>query len=207
MTVASDEILQVTAGWKNVQNQDVQNVFHFVTDFLVPQSDAVVFATLQTILDDLFGAFETSIDNAASPDIMKVDVVEFLEGSGWTVTQNVAYEPWGAGITPSSTGDALPGGVALLGTLFTGLGKHAGRKFLGMLTEDSVGSGGLFNGTTVAAVATGLAELVTPYGITAGNELAGVILDRTTGVVRDIIEVAASAIPAYQRRRRTGTGS
>jgi len=207
MTVETGKVLQVTPGWKNAENQDVQNVFHFLTDFIAPQSDAVVFNAMQTLMDDLFGAFEAYIDNSAEPDVMKIDVVEFGEGGKWNVVQNVAFEPWGGGITPAATGDALPGGVSLLGTLYTAIGKHAGRKFFGMFTEDSVQAQGLFNATTVAAVATGLAELVTPYIITAQNSLAGVIIDRSTGLVRDILEVAATTIPAYQRRRRAGTGS
>jgi len=207
MTVATEKVLQVTAGWKNVQNQDVQNVFHFRTSFNTPQTEAAIFTGLQTILDNLFGAFELYIDIGATPDLMKVDVVEWDGVDKWAVTQNVAYEPWGAGITPGGAGAVLPGGVALLGTLFTNIGKHASRKFFGMITEDGATNDGLFKSITVSSVATGLEELLTAYVISSGNELSGVILDRATGVIRDIIEVAATAIPAYQRRRRTGTGS
>jgi hypothetical protein len=140
------------------------------------------------------------------PVDLKVDVVQWLNGK-WEVVQNVGLYAWGQLLDASSAADHLPPGVAALGKLYTGAGRHIGKKFFGALTEAVNDVGGNLGSAAATSILAGLAELLTPYVISAGNELVSVVLDHTDGTVRDIIDVAVSGYHGYQRRRRPGAGS
>jgi hypothetical protein len=206
MTVPNDAILVASARFKDASDNDCVNVYNFKCDFTAAQTEEDVFDAIDTYLTTVYGAFDNFLDGTANAYDLKVDVIEFTDGE-WKVVQNVGFGPWGSGIILAALDETAPGGVAALGKLYTGLGRHTGKKFFGLLDDEVFTNTGELTSTVVSAVETGLTYLLTPHVISAGNELIAVVVDRAFDVVREVIEVGCSSIIAYQRRRRAGTGS
>lgn len=206
MTVASGEVLRCSARFIDPAGSDQVNVFFFETDFAAPQDEATVFSAVDTYLSDCYEVFDVNMHADYDPVDLKVDVVTW-DSEKWAVTQNVGFGTWGSTIATTGGTDFLPPGVAGLGQMFTGLGKHTGRKFFGGFTEGVATADGEMLQAAVDGIALGLAEFLVPFVISPSNELQSVVLDFTTGIIREVISVGASNIFAYQRRRRPGTGS
>lgn len=206
MSVLPGTLVQATARFKDAQGNDNINVFHFRCDFDVPQTDSGTFDCVDEYVSSVYEEFDTNLDDDFEPYDLKVDAVEFLDGK-WEVVQNIGAGAWGGTIDTSAATDPLPTGVALLAKLYTSLGKHTGRKFFGGFVEAANNEFARFGPSVRTQVLTGVTKLLTPYVVAVGSSLASIILDRADGTVRDIIAVAVSETPAYQRRRREGTGS
>lgn len=206
MTVQDGAVLRCSARWTSANGQDNVNVWWMRTDFTAPQTDEDTFDGVDAMITEVFQDFDHLIRNTWSVRDLKVDVVEHIGGK-WTTTQNVGFGSWGAGISCLESSDALPEGVSPVGFLYTGLGKHQGRKFFFGATESYCDAGGNMVGTLVTAIVTGLTQLLTPHVISAGNNLVAVVADMAMGITRDIVEVAATGVFGYQRRRKPGVGS
>jgi len=181
-------------------------VWWFKTDFTASQTDALVFSGVDNYLRTVYIPFDGHIRNSWSCRDLKVDIVEHV-GGAWKTVQNVGFGSWGGTITPAGSSDALPEGVAPLGFLYTGLGKHQGRKFFFGFTEAECDAGGNLSATPIANIVAGLTCLLTPHVISAGNELVAVVADMAMGITREVVEVMSASIFGYQRRRRPGRGS
>jgi len=206
MTVQDEEVIRCSARFVDTNGSDNVNVWYFELDLAAPQSDAAVFAAVDAYLTSVYTEFDTEMRSGTGKIDLKVDVVTWQNGK-WEVTHNVGLQGWGAGITPSAAGDALPPGVAALGKLYTGAGKHIGKKFFGTLTEAASDVGGNIVGAAATKITTGLTKLLTPYIISAGNVLLATVVDHLTGEKRSVIEIGVGGNFGYQRRRRPGTGS
>lgn len=206
MTVATGVVLRCSARWVGAVGDDNVNVWWFETDFATPQLEEDVFDGCDGAITRVFLDIDHHMRNYWATVDLKVDVVEHISGQ-WKTVQNVGFGSWGAAINTSGSADALPAGVAPLGFLHTGLGKHTGRKFLFGFTEDESDSGGKMTAAAQASMVTGLTQLLTPYVISAGNDLITVVADMAAGIVREVVEVLAAAHFGYQRRRRKGSGS
>jgi len=206
MTVPSGAVLRASARFQNSQGSDVVNVFYFRTTFASPLDEGAVFTAVDDYLSATYEVFDTHFGTGGLAVDLKVDVVEWQNGK-WEVTQNVGLQGWFSSASFDANADSLPPGSAVLVKLFTGIGKHIGKKFLGMMTEAANSPGGVVASAVITAVANGFALLLDPLIIGVGFSLNTVIVDHVTGVVRDVIEIAVSDNWAYQRRRRLGTGS
>lgn len=206
MTVANDAVLRCSARWGLPTAAEMINVWWFQTAFAEPQDELVVFNAVDAYLTSVFVEFDEKMRSSVDPIDLKVDVVAWQNGR-WETVQNVGFGPWGAGIATVSGGDMLPQGVAILGYLYTTLGKHQGRKYLGGFTESDSDVSGNPLPASLSLVAAGLAKLLTNYIISVGNVLETVVADHTTGIARLIWEVGVSGAFAYQRRRRPGAGA
>jgi hypothetical protein len=126
------------------------------------------------------------------------------------LTQDESYGDinWGAAYTggEDDEGEYLPGPVSALGSVITLLPRVQGRKFVPGFTETNL-MDGKFGGGTIADVL----DFMEWFYLTTHGEGDAVCdfglynpeLERWTPAYA----VAASAIPAYQRRRRIGVGS
>lgn len=205
MTVPNGAILRASARWNNQDFGDLVNVYWFKTTFATAQPEATVFDKVDDAISATYTPWDNYIKTTCYPLDLKVDVVEHIAGK-WTVTQNVGFGAWGSTIVPGDTGDAIAAGVAVLGYLRTGLGKHFGRKFFGGITEVA-SVGGYVASAVQTAVLTGLTALLGNWDIDASNWIEACVPDFANGITRDIVEVAVNSIFAYQRRRKTGVGS
>lgn len=206
MTVLNGDKLRASARFRTASGQDNVNVYWFTATFAAPQTDEDVFDAIDLYLTSVYSDFDQYLRTAYEPLDLKVDVVEMFGGE-WSVIANVGFGSWGAGIATIEGSDQLPEGVAAVAFLQTGLGKHQGRKFLGGLTEGDSDVGGNLVTAVTDAITTGMAKLITPYLISAGNTIVSKVADHTSGVMRDILEVTVDTVPGYQRRRRPGRGS
>jgi len=182
------------------------NVWYFQTSQTGAQPEADVLAACESYLAGVFSDFDHLLDNNMNPVDIKVDIVTWQNGK-WEVTANVGTTAFGGSLTTASTADYLPAGAAALGFLRTGLGKHQGRKFIGGLCEDSNSANGGLSTALATALTTGLTRLLTPFVFNTTEQLVSVVLDHTTGTVREVVEIAVPFMWAYQRRRRQGAGS
>jgi hypothetical protein len=133
-------------------------------------------------------------------------VVAWQNGK-WEVTHNVGLQTWGSTIDSSSNADMLSPGVAGLAKLYTGAGKHIGKKFFGMLTENVADLSGNLTGAGATKLLNGVTTLLAPYSLGGDNLLLARVLNHVTGVPMPILEVGINGVMAYQRRRRPGTGT
>jgi hypothetical protein len=157
-------------------------------------------------IDNAYAAMNAYISNTVSTNDIKIDVV-FWSGGKCIVSQNLGTYPWDdVWYNPSGAGEVLPPGDSALLKLMTTLGKHYGRKFIGGLTETAQNSGILVAGC-VEDLADMATSFLSEFTISAGNYLVPVINSTLFQEALPVIEAAASAVIAYQRRRRPGTGS
>lgn len=206
MPINDGDILVASARFRDVQGNDVVNVYNFRCALAAPIADQDAIDGVDAYISSFYTTLDGYMDGDAAPYDLKVDVVEFIGGE-WKVTHNVGFDSWGVPLAMSGAGEPLPHGSAILVKLFTGLGKHTGKKFLGLFNDNALNSLGNVAAVVQAAAATDFAKILAPFVFTAGNTLVGVVLDRADGTVRDILSVAVSDVFAYQRRRRPGTGS
>lgn len=205
MSVPNGALLRASARFSTAGFGDLVNVFTFQCVFTANQTDSDVFDAVDAHLSDIYNQFDLHMATQVEPLDLKVDIIEFQAGE-FVVTYNVGFGSWGATLNTAETADALPSGVAVLGKLRTGLGKHWGRKWLGVFTELN-NNVGYVTSTLQTAVASGLVKLVTAYIFNTDQGIRGVVLDQQSGLARQIMEVAVNSVWSYQRRRRTGVGS
>lgn len=206
MTVPTGAALRASARFDGVHDQDIVNVYNFLTDFATPQAEQDVFDAVDDYLSSVYVEFDDDLYSTITPVDLKVDVVEFVGGK-WMVTANVGFGSWGSTINTTDADDPLPPGSAAVSFLYTNLGKHQGRKFFGGFTEGGNSLSGAVGSDVLTRIALGVVKLLTPHVIAAGNDLITVVLDTVDGTIREILSIGSNAHWGYQRRRRPGVGS
>lgn len=204
MTVPNNALLRISARMRHGSFGDVVNVWNAICDFATPQAESVVFAACDAWMTTIYQEIDQLISSIQEPLDLKVDVVTHIAGK-WEVVANVGFGSWGAAIVTAETQDLLPSGVAMLGKLRTGLGKHWGRKWLGVFTEVSNVAGFVSTALQTAGLAS-LGQFLLGHVIVSGNGMLPILL-QSNGIYRDITEVAVNSVWSYMRTRRTGVGS
>jgi hypothetical protein len=206
VSVSSGDILRVSARQQFAEGQDHVNVWYWQASFSADQDDQDVVDGITAELDNAYAQLNGSVDAGSSQVDVKVDIVEWTDEQIHTV-RTLGVHNWdGTYYIPTGGGDNLPPGVAALVKFKTWDGKVYARKFIGLLTE-AVQNSGILDGTTTTALAAMGASILSNFVISAGNELVPVVMSSKYHDAMEIIEVVASSILAYQRRRRPGTGS
>lgn len=109
-------------------------------------------------------------------------------------------------IPGSLENDLVPGGVAALSSFPTGVRRVVPRKYWAGLDSSMIGAGGYLTPTAQGLVEDVNDFLMTPYVTGTQTYRYGYFSPKTTSWL--IPNTAAvSNVPAYQRRRRVGTGS
>jgi len=202
MTVADGTILRVVASMLWTDGEVNQNVFNCkITGAGAPWADSDVIDDCEDWLDDMYA-------NLTGHCIDKIDGNEVIVYKYDTVGQDwdeVGSQSWTW--NPSSASDDMPRGVAALVRLWSTDPDVQGRKFIPGLTE-----GWTVDGLIGAAVITDLlafaADWYLPFvGAASGGTLTPGIWSVVGTVFRAAVDhIAASAIPAYQRRRKMNVG-
>lgn len=154
------------------------------------------------------------------------DITEFLEAvlaivkalqstlmiwRGFTVSRlegdpGVVEEMFSSPIAGEVSTDALPPGVAFLTYMNTGEPRRQLRKYWPGLTEGAVGPFGGFSSTTVSDMADLSALLLNDFSGTNGDWRYGHYNSDLSPQFVFPTTFVATAVPAYQRRRRQGRG-
>jgi hypothetical protein len=206
MTVASGEVLRVSARQQYANGQDLINVWFWQAAFTSDQTDQDVIDGILAELDNGYAQLNGITSNTISTVDVKIDVVEWVGGKldtirslGTVLWDNTFY-------APGSSGDVLPPGVAGLLKFTTIDGKVYGRKFFGGLSE-AAQNDGVLSGAALTSLANFAASILSPFVISTGNQLIARVMSSKYADVMLIYEGVANAVVAYQRRRRQGTGS
>ena len=109
-------------------------------------------------------------------------------------------------IVGSLTNDVVPPGVAALMSFQTGIARVVGRKYFGVLDESVIGATGGLTGTFTAQAANIGAHLTQDTLVSGLTWQAGHFSPKTLEW-QPFTGYTYSTNPAYQRRRRVGSGS
>lgn len=205
MTVANGDVLKAVAQYVLDDGSIVQNVFHFIAEFLTTQSGAAVMGAIQGYLEDIYDDLLASISNTTVADPYTVHKVEWDAVDGqWETTELVGTDD--SPTTFTGTGDWYPNQVSGVLTANTARPKSRGRKFLIPFLET-----GAIGNDIVSAVLTAMGLALNHYiadqAIDVDNRLspgvprtaANEFLPFSNGVVNSLL--------GTQRRRKPGVGN
>jgi len=202
MTVVDTDVLRVVASMLWTDGEVAQNVFNCkVSGGAGPYTDSDVTDDMEDWLDNMYANLTTSVSVTLDGNeviVYKYDVV----GADWDEVQSQAWS-W----NPSSASEELPRGVAGLARLWSEDPDVQGKKYLPGLGESAL-TNGLFAGAVVTALLAFGADWYFPFvGATSGATFTpGIWSVAQTLFIAGVDHVAASAIPAYQRRRKNNVG-
>ena len=197
MAISAGDILSVVPSMHIGVQVTIQNVYHTYISQLVSDVEEDILQDMADWMDDAYSEIVGHIWDAQSFD--EVKVIDITADIDIGVTGFPVLSAGGA------TGHGLPPGTAALVKFKTIQGKHQGRKYIGVLTEDGQTDGTLI-GTAQTALANFATVIAEPYDGSSGNQYKYVVLDRTTDQVRYPNQIIVPAYFAYQRRRRPGVG-
>lgn len=203
------DIIQARVRYDLEGGSRCENVYHFRVDGPggSQSSDASLVLAVESWLDDLYSQMVNVISDGSGVPGVYVDEMQFVAGQ-WQIFRNIGYMQM-TGATWATTQAPLPAGVAALVRAIPIYAKRAGKKYFGGFTIASMDTDGDWTSGFLALMAAVGAELMTTETITASpsnQTLEYVILNRTADLYNVPIEIVASAEPAYQRRRKQGSG-
>lgn len=204
MTVNDGDILRIAVRQTGATGNDLVNVYHADVTAGAPATNADALTDIRDWIDSAYSSMNAVIHGSVNPLDIKVDKVQ-LVGGIIQLIENIGTISWGTLYNPAGSGDPLPSGVAGLVLLRTLVGKVFGKKFIPGMIEPQI-NGDTLQSTVLSALAAYALDFVVTY-VGSAISLDGGILSTRTNQFEYFVEADVSSIPAYQRRRRPGTGS
>lgn len=202
MSVAENDVLRIVASMLWTDGNVNQNVFNAkVSGGSPPYADLDIADDAEDWLDNMYqnivGQCSDEIDGNEVL-VYKYDAV----GDDW---DEVTSQSWTW--NPTSVSDQLPRGVAGLLRLWTTDPDVQGKKYIPALVEGIV-TDGLINAADLVNLLAFAADWYTPFvGAASGATFTpGIWSVVGTAFLAGVDHIAASAIPAYQRRRKRTVG-
>jgi len=197
VTLINGQIARVTPMMTFGASDDVQNTWHLIK-VSGANNDSAVALAIQEYMELIYNIINPRIATAITYDA--IDIF-FISGS-----QALGQFPWLTLVNGLDAAETVAPGVCMLSLARTGISKRIGKKFFGVSTEAQ-----MFGGSWAAAIVLDIlaATLAGYTNFTASNgvTLRGIVYDRLTTIARDGIAFLAEPNPAYQRRRKVGSGS
>jgi len=191
------DILRVTAGLAIGIDSTVQNVYYLRIDEAGGVADAQILTDMGEYLEDAYTEVVPQLANNCTFEEYKVTNV--------TTKVDIGISAFPTLTSGTNAGDMLPFGISGLVRARTPTVGREGRKFIGPLVETSQ-TDGLLSAGLVADLEDFGDEAYGTFVSTSGNTYQPVIYDRDAHVGREMTDIIASNIPAYQRRRKQGVG-
>lgn len=192
------DILRIVAGLSFNAAVEVQNVYYVKVSDIGGIPDEDIPDDMGEYLEDIYDGLVSSYPNNVTFETFKVTNV--------TADVDLGTHPWPSLTAGSGAQETYAPGVALLTLARTATPHHAGRKYWGPFQETSMS-----DGTWASAIVSGFAAVVesvyNAFAATSGNDYQPIVYDRENDVGRLPVELTVSSNPAYQRRRRVGTGA
>jgi hypothetical protein len=196
MAINAGDIIRATAKLLSDTGDSVQNVFHFKAGAGI-SADADGIDDITAFLDAAYDYIDTDLHQAMDFDSINLFNVDQAKSYG-----DVA---WPSLTSCSGAGERYAPGVALLISFRTGYSRKLGRKYLGFYGEGKLSSG-VFAGSVLTAAANFAAPFLAPFvGGTSGETWLPGIPTKEGGFL-GFTEAVVNGNPAYQRRRRVGSG-
>lgn len=198
MTIQNDDIMEVAArmSFDGANDQIGSYQFRLATGGPITDEEGI---------DDLLAVMEliyTIVDQLMTLKLLFDDIRIFNQ------TQSVllGIHDWPTLVAGTETQHPIPPGVAALINFSTEVPKVILRKFFGGFTEDQNQDDGTWNGTLVNAVADIGVLMLADFNMTNGTWEYGYNSPKILDWVRPN-GASNNDIPAYQRRRKQGSGS
>lgn len=198
MPLLLNDVIEVTAKltFKNVAA--VRNVYHLKCTEAATGTDAAIVEDTAKYISQMYGTIESLLSNDLKPQT--VHVVNL------TQRRFMGEVPWTSDFTGgTSTANSYALGVAIVVRLLTGLMGVQGRKFIGVLTETIIDDDALISNAALLTMADFALMLLQRVEYTPGYASFGV-WNRIKATFQVVADVAISAVPGYQRRRKQGRG-
>lgn len=202
MSVAENDILRIVASMLWTDGNVNQNVFNCkVAGGTPPYDDSDIADDAEDWLDNMYA----NLTAFCSDEIDGNEVLVYkydADGDDWDEVMSQSWV-W----NPVVTLDQIPRGVAALTRLWTVDPDIQGKKYLPGLTEGSF-TDGLINAAELVAILAFAADWYLPFvGAASGATFTPGIWSVVGKILSAGVDhVAASAIPAYQRRRKRTVG-
>ena len=202
MSVAENDILRIVASLLWTDGNVNQNVYNCkISGGSPPYADADVADDAEDWLDNMYANITIIISDELDGNevlVYKYDAA----GDDWDEVTSQSFT-W----NPSSTSDQLPRGVAALLRLWTTDPDVQGKKYIGGMVEGAL-IDGLWQGTDLITLLAFAADWYTPFvgAATGATFTPGIWSVATTAFLAGVDHISASAIPAYQRRRKRTVG-
>lgn len=200
--ISVGDILKFVVSWLIDDSDLVQQVWHYYVDSGPGEEEET---TLDDIVDYHTASWETALD-ANMPDNLLGTLAElYVWNPGSQQFDGVAQTAHG--MDGVNTIDMTAQGVAGLVKFYTSVGRYQGRKYVGPLGRTAIAGDGIL--TTAIQTALGV------WGVLMAEELRTTDMSLLPGTFNRnnytfhefTGNVAVAAPPAYQRRRREGTGA
>lgn len=197
MAVNSGDVLDITFQGDFDLSEVINNNYQLIVETAGSHADADVLTDVEQWARDLF-------------DIIKVFIAVLTVFRGLRVfnkTQGLLMDPivFSPALPGTMAGEAYASGVCVLATFPTNVPRVVGRKYWGPVAEPAVGaSGKISTAASVPAIAA-VAFLTVPY-VGATVSLSYGYDSPKALTFKRFFEGQVSPEPAYQRRRRRGTG-
>jgi len=196
MAINAGDVIRATAKLLSDTGDSVQNVFHFKAGAsITADNDGIddITAFLDTLYDNVDGDLHLALD-FDSINLFNVDQDKSYGDVAWPSLTDC-----------SGSGERYAPGVALLISLRTGYSRKLGRKYLGFYGEGKLASG-LFTQGVLTNAAAFASQLLSGFvGGTSGETWLPGIPTKEGGFL-GFTEAVVNGNPAYQRRRRVGSG-
>lgn len=202
MSVADDTILRIVASMLWTDGNVNQNVFNTkISGGGGPYADQDVVDDAEDWLDNMYlNMTATCSDELDGNEVIvyKWDAI----GGDWDEVGSQSFV-W----NPSQVADQLPRGVAGLVQLWTVDPDVQGKKYIPGLTDDA-NEDGLFSAGTLVSLLALAADWYTPFvgGASGATFTPGVWSVLGSLFQAGVDHISATAIPAYQRRRKRNVG-
>lgn len=199
MTIASPDIIRITARLQAGSVDDVQNVFHVQIINAGALSETQKRSDLRFWLETVMSGLVPFIHQDVT-----FDAIDYFNESTGNPEGSNEWIVWSNG--GQVVDEKLPNQLAGYVSLQTGISKRNGGKFFGVFTEADNVNGFMSPALVNALVATGL-SLINPYTGPNGLQFLPGIYSRVDNTLYSITSVLVSNTWANLKKRRPGIGS
>lgn len=197
MAILQNDIVRITAKLNVPTIGDFENVFNFRVDNVTPPQGANFVSDCANIIEQVYTLVNPIICSAANYANIGVYV--------YRGQQTFSPSAWPTLVSGGDANPILTPGSALLSSAASGIARVVARKYWGPMSEQSL-INGFWPAPTVAFAQSAMAKAFAQSNGPLGLLLTGVIYNVAGAIARVATASSSSDNPAYQRRRRLGTG-
>lgn len=204
MAIQDGDVLKAVLEFVLADGVIVQNVLHWIADFLAPQTEVDVLTAAGTYAEDLYSEIDAYIDQAVVVNPMTLHIVVWDGIEGEWVTERLVGSTVPS-ITFTGATDPLPNQCSpvLIGN--TVRPKSRGRKFLLPLL-DSACDGSAWVGAVITALGLALNHFLADETVTASNDLSPGVPRTSEDLFLPFGTGTVNSTVGTQRRRTPGRG-
>lgn len=206
MSVETGDVVRVTIRYEGPNLEDYQNSYLFAVGLDESISDSEFLALIEPAMTNLYGGLTGAISSECDPRDISCYVVDYdTVNNKEVITHSIGTTPWTT-IAFTAASEMLPAGVAALANFTTNALKTRLSKYIGGIVEVEQDDG-TFGSSMVGYMTDWIAELLAGITLEVGKTMVYGGFSKATEQFAAATGGAFTAIPAYQRRRRPGTGS